>query len=227
MKKGALTVEEHKRTIPTLSDRLWDRIQALGRPVCFGSGETLYLQNAPSGGFFFIESGLVKVSHILDDGSESIVALYGNRDLVGEASALQSDSSPAAVAFTPVRAFLVPTETAYDLISHDPEFARYVVDMLAYKLRMVNARLCTIAGKHSRQRLAATLLLLAEFGVTRDKDGWYVVTHAELASYAGSTRANTTTLLRELAEEGLVATRRGGIRILGPDGLRAISESTE
>ena len=220
-------MEAGKRTIPVPSDALWQRIQALGRPVSFAAGETLYLQNAPSDGFFFIESGLVKVSHILDDGSEAIVALYGSRDLVGEASALQSDSSPAAAAFTPVRAFLVPTATAYDLISHDAEFARYVVDMLAYKLRMVNTRLFTLAGKHSRQRLAATLLLLSELGMERDSAGWYSVTHAELSSFTGATRANTTTLLRELAARGLIATRRGGLRILDPEELRAISESTE
>lgn len=213
-----------ERTIPRLSNHLWQRIQALGRPVRFSPGETIYLQNAPSGGFFFIESGYVKVSHILDDGGESAVALYGHRDLVGEASALESESSPAAVASTAVAAYLIPTETAYDLIASDAEFARYVVDMLAYKLRMANLRLCTIAGKHSMGRLATTLLSLSELGVPQDIEGWYRVTHEELASYAGATRANVTTLLRELATEGLVDTRRGALRILQREKLELLSQ---
>ncbi|MCI8593793.1 MAG: Crp/Fnr family transcriptional regulator [Oscillospiraceae bacterium] len=215
---------EYHRTIPTLSDRLWSVITARGRLTAFPAGQTLYQQNAPSGGFFFLESGCVKVSHVLDNGNESIVALYGPRDLVGEASALERDSSPAAVTVTPVSAWLLPTGEAYRLIEEDGEFARYLVDMLAYKLRMANAHLCTVSGKRGAAKLAATLLLLPELGVSWDKAGWFSITHEELACFTGATRANTTSLLRQFTKAGLVDSRRGGLRLLNAEGLMELAE---
>ena len=215
---------DYHRSIPVLSDRLWDMVSALGRPVSLPAGHVLYEQNAPSGGFFFLRSGRVKVSHILDDGSESIVALYGPRDLVGEASALQRDSSPAAIAMTEVTAWLLTAEQADKLLASEPEFARYLVAMLAYKLRMANAHLCTVTGKRGDAKLAATLLLLPELGVPWDGNGWFLITHAQLACFTGATRANTTLLLRRFCRSGLVESRRGGLRILDPSRLRDLSE---
>lgn len=214
----------YQRTIPRLSDRLWAVVTRLGRRIPFSEGQVLYEQNAPSGGFFFLESGRVKVSHILDDGSESIVALYGPRDQVGETSALESDSSPAAIAMTPVTAYLLTTSQAEQLIQEDGEFAHYLVDMLAYKLRMANAHLCTVSGKRGDAKLAATLLLLPELGVPWDADGWFSTTHAQLACFTGATRANTTLTLRRFAAAGIVAIQRGKLRILNSSRLRELSE---
>ena len=215
---------EYRRTIPRLSDQLWGVVTGAGHLISLPAGQVLYQQNAPSGGFFFLETGQVKVSHILDDGSESIVALYGPRDMVGETSALESDSSPAAIAVTPVTAWLLATGQAERLVLEDPEFARYLVDMLAYKLRMANAHLCTVTGKRGDAKLAATLLLLPELGVPWDHDGWFSTTHAQLACFTGATRANTTLSLRRFAKAGLVEMQRGKLRMLDPSRLRELSE---
>lgn len=208
-------------TMPRVSPELWERILACSSQVFFPAGSVIYLQDSATDGFFFIDRGTVRVYQVLEDGTDVTIEFFSDRRMFGEASAFSGDlSSPMAAAQTDVTARFIPTARAFSLLETDPEFAVFVVAGLVHKLRVATSQLGSVAGKRVSSRLTEALLSLDNYGVQRDAEGWYRISHAELASLISTTRANTTVLLNRLCAQGLVETRRRGIRILSPQGLR-------
>jgi CRP/FNR family transcriptional regulator len=185
----------------------------------------LYWQNSPSPGIYCVESGSVRVFQILDNGMESILNNVVGRTMVGEVSALNGEiTSPAAIALTDVRAYLLPTETVRELIAANPGFAQFVVDSLVHKLRILTDQFGAVSGKKVLCRLATILCMLDSYGVPCTQDRWFTITHAELAGLISTTRPNVTALLNRLADQGLIELRRNMVRILDKDGLAQLGE---
>lgn len=208
---------------PMMSEKLWQYLSHFGRLLHFQSGQTIYCQNNASEGIFCIESGRVKVSQILDDGTEAIFAQFSKYCMFGEASALGGNiGNPMAVALTPVTVLLIPTYRIQELLTN-PEFAWFLSNTLVHKLSAINRQLSAIAGQRVLCRLSSTLLLLDYYGIPRDEtQTWFLVTHAELASLIGTTRSNVTVLLNRLSQQNLVEQKRNRLRILDPGELNKL-----
>lgn len=223
-----LEEKDPRQLPPHFSDRLWELITQVGTPVKFRRGEMLYWQNSPSPGLFCVRSGQIKVFQILDNGMESILNNAVKWTVVGEVSAFNGEvSSPSAIAQTEVSAYLIPTEKARELIASNGEFALFMVDSLVHKLRILTDQFSAVSGKRVLCRLAAVLRILDSYGVPCDADGWFTVTHAELASLISTTRPNTTALLNQLESQNLIELKRNMVRVLDKEGLVRLSEYEE
>jgi len=202
-------------TIPLASPELWERIVANSSAIFFPAGSVIYMQDSATEGFFFVEKGTVRVFQIMEDGADVTTEFFSAKSMFGEASAFSGDlSSPMAAAQTDVAVRFIPTSKAFTLLETDPEFAIFVVAGLVHKLRVATSQMGSVAGKRVSARLAEALLGLERYGVTKDSEGWYRISHADLASIISTTRANTTVHLNQLSSLGLIATRRLGIKIL-------------
>lgn len=213
------------RTMPRAGDALWQRIVRSGSLLSFSAGSVIYLQNAATDGMFFVEKGTVRVFQQMADGTDVTTEYFTERQLFGEASAFSGDfSSPMAMAQTDVTLRFLSKSQAMDMIETDSEFAVLVIAGLTHKLRTATDQMASVAGSRVSDRLTDALLNLENYGVSRDAEGWYSISHESLASLISTTRANTTVQLNRLAQEGLIAMRRKGIKILSPEGLSAFQE---
>ena len=227
----ALTFKKSKRAAritPRLTDELFELVKKEGRPVKYRQGEFLYYQNSSSPGIFCIESGKVKVFQIAGSGSETLLRIVTERAILGEASTFDgAESSPAAIALSPVTAYVVPQEKAEELIRKNGEFALFIVHSLIHKLKAQSDQLEKIAGIKVMKRLAAILCTLDYYGIPKDKDGWFQISQTELAGIVSTTRPNMTVLLNRLAEQGLIELKRNMIRLTGEEKLEQLSLLSE
>ena len=210
---------------PQPSDRLWSQIKETGKPVSFRSGEYLYPQNESSPGAFFIERGSVKIFRIMDNGIESILRVARERNVLGEVSAINGEeSSPAAVALTDVTAYLISTDKMHEMIRSNGDFALYMVNNLAYKLKGQTDQLGNVSGKKVASRLAATLCTLDYYGIPLDDKGWFSISHAELAGIIGATRPHVTAVLGRFKKEKSIEIKKNKVRILSREKLQKTAE---
>jgi len=224
MLKGLYMDIEYNPPRPCFSEELWNEIIKYGIPLSFDTGEFLYYQNTPSPGIYCVETGRVKVFQILSDASESILYTVSDRTLFGEASSFNgSVISPAAVAVSPVKTYLLTVEKARELIRTNGEFAILVVDSLVHKLRVINEQFGVVSGKKVMSRLTNILLRLDEFGIPKNEDGFYQIKQSELASVIHTTRPNATVLLNQLAGKGFIELKRNSIKLVNTEELEIIS----
>ncbi len=210
---------------PRMDPALREEVAPLCRPVEFAPGQALYLQDNRPEGLYLILSGRVKVIQILADGTETVLAFFTGGNMVGEVSALSGAMAwPSAVALTKMQALLMPTDRARALLRENGEFAAFLTDCLVHKLRIVSRQFGVTAGRRVQGRLAVLLPYLAAHGIPQDKAGWFAVSQEDVAGLIGTTRPNASALLKDFARLGLIETGRGRLRILDPDGLRAIAE---
>ena len=101
------------------------------------------------------------------------------------------------------------------LAEHEP-FRTYVFGLFAERISELMQLVEAVAFQRLDQRLAA--LLLGKGRVIR-------TTHQVLAEELGSVREIVSRLLKNFADQGLVALERERIEILNPQGLRAIAEN--
>lgn len=210
-----MILSENRNSSPVPSDELWKLIKQEGSYVSFRQDEYLYLQNEPSPGVFFLESGKVKIFRIMDNGIESILRIASGKTIIGEISGFNGeDSSPAAIAISPVTAYKIPIARSRELIRENGDFALFMVDTLIYKIKGQSDQLGNVSGKKVENRLAMMLCTLDYYGIPSDKDGWFIISHAELAGLTGATRPHITAILNRFKEKQLIELKRNRIRIL-------------
>lgn len=217
---------KYTRIPPRLTDDLWAVVKSEGQQVSYSQGEFLYHQNSISPGIFCIESGKVKVFQITGNATETILRIVTEGSLLGEASTFDgAESSPAAIALSPVTAYILTKEKASGLIRTNGDFALFFVHSLVHKLKAQSDQLEKISGEKVLRRLASILCTLEYYGIPQDEEGWFNITQTELAGIVSTTRPNMTVLLNRLRDKDLVEIKRNMIRITDRARLEDLSAS--
>jgi CRP-like cAMP-binding protein len=106
------------------------------------------------------------------------------------------------------------------LVVEQPRVALRMMEVLAQRLALAEARLEEMAYRGVAARIAAVLLRLE-----RERSGTTVaITHQELGDMIGALRETVTKTLDEFQDHGLVELGRGKITLRDPTALRALLE---
>lgn len=138
-----------------------------------------------------IQKGILAQTMVHQDGSEVLLGLFGVEQLV--------IPHPSDTCYIQLIAYtnLVATIKPWELGSHDSDF----LEKLRSRLQQMEAWAAMQARPHLDQRVLGILSLLAEqFGVTTP-EGQVVdvrITHSQLASAVGATRATITRTIGDL-----------------------------
>ena len=175
---------------------------------------TLFMAGDPGDGCYRIEDGLLKVTMVSRSGSERILAFLGPGSIVGELSII--DGLPRSATVVAVRdatlSFL--GRAAFETFARNhPDVYKYLVRLLAERLRETDAVVAAGSFLPLRGRVALTLLELADnFGhdvgsgriVIRQKIG-----QSDLAAMAGIARENVSRILNDWKRRKLVSRLSG------------------
>jgi CRP-like cAMP-binding protein len=153
----------------------------------------------------------------LSDGSAIEVSTVGNQGMA-VVSAFLDPAAPAnadTICQVPGQVYVIPADTFRESVDALPDLRRQCLRYAAALLTQVGQAVACSRLHPSGQRCARWLLMTH----ARVRADDIPLTHDFLAFMLGVRRASVTNALATLAADGLIATRRGSIRILDREGL--------
>lgn len=187
-------------------------------------GAVLFHEDSAATEVFLIQKGRVKITSTSESGRETLLAVRGPGDLLGEISALDgARRSAAATAIDSVELVAVTAEVFVDVLGRHPGAGLALVRVLTGRLRDADRKRAEFGTADASVRVARRLLELADrYGVVTD-EGVRIdlaLTQDELASWTGASREAVAKALRALREDGTVATGRKSVIVTDLEGLR-------
>jgi len=197
---------------------------SLGREREYPPGAALSVEGDPVTHVFVLLDGWIKVSTVTADGRESVLALRGAGDIVGETAGVTTGIRNATMqAVVTVRALIVGYDRfSFYLDTHQGGNRAYR-RVIIHRWREAEAMLRVRAVTNGAQRLAGLLLGLAE-RLGGKPEGVIEIalplSQDELASLAGTSRATVARALNAWRKRGLIRTGQRRITLTDVQGLR-------
>jgi CRP/FNR family cyclic AMP-dependent transcriptional regulator len=200
--------------LSSLPEHLATDLFRAATPARLRADEVLFMAGDAGDGCYRVEDGLLKVTMLSRAGSERILAFLGKGAIVGELSIIDGLPRSATVVAVRDAALSFLSRAAFeDFAKHHPEIYKYLVTLLATRLRETDSVVAAGSFLPLRGRVAVTLLELAQdFGqdvgsgriVIRQKIG-----QADLAAMAGIARENVSRILNDWKRRKLVSRLSG------------------
>lgn len=183
--------------------------QVRAQPVLeLPAGVALFEEHSPCAGFPLVLGGAVEVHKQAANGRRLRLysVLPGESCVITQACLLGQVAYRArGVTREPSRLRVLPTPLFDALLAQHPPFRRFVFGLFAERMAELMTLVEEVAFQRLDQRLARVLI---------ERGPLLKTTHQGLADDLGSVREIVTRVLREFAEEGLVALRRECVEVL-------------
>jgi CRP-like cAMP-binding protein len=189
-------------------------------------GAYLILEGDRSDHVLMLRSGRLKIVRTAADGRQTLVAVRGPGELVGELNALAGSDAPRAasvVALDDVVVQSIPVAEFLRFLEQNASVSFALLRQLAARLREATTRHADAGGYDVLHRLARALVDEAERNGRDVEAGTLVGTGLSQEDLAGLVAASPKSVSRSLAvlrSRGLVSTGRRSIVIRDLEGLR-------
>ncbi len=178
---------------------------------CFPKDSIIFAPGDAPEALYVLRSGLVKLTHVSEDGQESILRVFGPGDVFGELLLAVRARPFLATALTSCVVTVVQGKTFLQLLSTIPKIGFNFIGVLSRHLAEMALDRAQASHKWSCDRLVLTLLKLSKaHGEEREGRTSIVLplTHQILADMIGTSRETVSRHLARLQREGIV-TQRG------------------
>jgi CRP-like cAMP-binding protein len=196
----------------------------------YAAGDRVYHAGDEATHLFVLAAGRVKLQRTSPAGQDVLVDVVVPGGLFGSLSTLGDPTYPdTAEALTVACALHIGAEEFRAVLTRHPPVALAVLDDLAHRLERAHQSVRRLSGDTVEQRVAATLLGLAD-KVGQPRDGAVLLqlplTRADLAAMTGSTTESVSRAMSRLRRAGLVETGRRWTAITDRDGLASRAATT-
>ena len=181
--------------------------------------QPVYAEGDPSGYFYILAEGSVKIGAHHPDGREVIKQVLHPRMVFGE-MALMDPREPhrnSATALAPVTGiYQISVERFRSLMDRNPQLAMGVVSMIGMKLRQTESQLESLIFKDARARIIDFILANAEAcgrQVGFETLFKHALTQQDIANYTGTSRQTVTAVLNDLRKQNKIYFTRNSILI--------------
>ena len=190
------------------------KLFADAKPVKLAADEVLFLAGDPGDGCYRLDQGLLKVSMIAASGAERILAIVGPGGIVGELSTIDGLTRSASVAALRDSELTFVSRSAFTAFAEKhPEVYRYLVTLLAARLRGADSVLAAGSFLPLKGRVARALLDLSEaFGQDVGQGRILIrqkLSQSDVAAMAGIARENVSRILNDWIREKLISRLSG------------------
>ena len=194
-------------------------LKKLGQLKRFQKGEMLFSAQDESNGFYYVESGEIRVYKMDELGKEAEVVRLGPGGFLGEAIVFVSSLFPVfAQAVTNADVLFFAKKKINLEMAKDPGLAMYFVDLLARKCVVLSNRIESLGLRTVRQRLIR--YLLSECSEERRCLVELKVKKGELAKILGTISETLSRNLKQMQEEGLIEVEGNKVKIKNCPALR-------
>jgi CRP/FNR family transcriptional regulator len=182
------------------------------------AGDALFQTGDVGDGCYRLDKGLLKVILISPQVRERIVAIITPGSIVGDLAVIDGLPRSASVhAITDCELRRLSRAAFERLAQEHPEIHRYLVKLLAARLRQADDMIASLAFLPVKARVAQALLSLAKnLGEKTDSGAVLIprmINQADIAAMAGVARENTSRVLSEWERKKLVTKSSGSYRI--------------
>ncbi|CEK12472.1 Crp/Fnr family transcriptional regulator [Chthonomonas calidirosea] len=192
----------------------------------FTAGHYVLFQGDTGDALYLILQGTVKVFLNLSDGSEVFLALLGTSDVFGEMSLIDASGRSANVLTREPTKLLIMVQPLFNhLLDRSPSFGRNMLQLLARRLRMANARIRAHCTLDIYGMVAYQLLEFAALYGEKYPDGSIYIpvrlTQTDLAQLVGASRERVNQVMVAYRKTKILKTETDfRITIYKPDELR-------
>lgn len=180
----------------------------------FKSGQIIFYQGNDPMGLYTIQSGLIKLESVSNDGSAHTLRLMGPGQAVGYRSLFAGGTYQAsAVAVEDGQICFIPKTVLFSVIEKNPKAALNLLGQLSKDLRTAEEKWITQIDKDASERVAEALLFLND----HFKDQQW--TRREIAEWAGTTPETVMRTLSQFEKEGWIQPKGRLYLILQPEKL--------
>lgn len=175
------------------------------------AGEIVFVQGDPCDDLFYIHSGIAKVYVVSKSGREAVIITLGAGDFFGEGALLDTARRVATVStITPCTVERVDVAEAWQRIRTDQNFAKKFMDFLVTRNRRYFIDLSDHHFHSTEQRLARTLLRLAEGLSGESREALSPrISQETLADMIGTTRSRVNFFMNKFRRLGMIEYRSG------------------
>jgi CRP/FNR family transcriptional regulator, nitrogen oxide reductase regulator len=224
-----LQVLAHARYFAGLGEAELDSIDRRMVSLSWAAGDPLYFAEDPAQHLYVLAEGRVKIAQPTADGGEVITDLIVPGELFGTLGTLGQPVYPeSAVALTTTCALRIDPESFRSVLTEHPQVTLRVLDDVAARFQRTRSRIGQQAGAPVAQRVASTLLELAD---TLGRDSAHrgtvlqiPLSRTDLAAMAGSTPESVSRVMSRMRKDGVVDSGRRWTSILDRERLEQIAQ---
>ena len=167
----------------------------------FPAKHPLIKEGEKSNLLYFILEGSLRVYKVSQEGEEINLNICGTGDIVGEMAIIDKIPRSASVeTLQATKALILKGEDFIKILRVYPEIAIVMLSELNKRIRNIDQNVEDILTKNLRERTWKTLLTLSNYFPKRK----VLMSHEELASIVGATRARITEILDLLEKENKI-----------------------
>ena len=198
-------------------------------PIILKKNEFLFFEDDPVQEIILIDAGKVKIGHYDRDGNESVIAILGKGDVLGQMGLLGEKHHHvfAEVVEEGTQICRMNIDKAKELTRDYINFAIEMNRRIGGHIRKLERRIEILLFKDIKLRMLELLVDMAnEYG--RERDGILLISHnltqSDFAALAGTSRKSASLILNELEAQGLIQFNRKQIFIPELGKLKAESQ---
>jgi CRP-like cAMP-binding protein len=189
----------YRKTCRNIYQNIPAQLLGSSAKISLKKGEHLHSKNDKARGFYFIEKGLIALTDVSPNGSESLFRVFSDDFFVGYRTFAEGDSYHAsALALTDSTVYRLPFANIEQIQEQYPEVLIHLIKMLSVDLRISEERFNDITGKRVMSRIIDSLIFLKQ----RRPD--YQWTGREIGEFCGAKTETVTRTFTKLEELGLI-----------------------
>ena len=194
----------------------------------YPKGHTIFFEEDPGDAVYFIHEGMIKISKHATGGQVKILAILKKGDYFGEMSVLDDEQrSATATVLTDAKVFVIYRKELLGILKDHPEVALQIIKTLSGRMRAANSQIEQLTFYTTQQRLAHTLLKLADDFPLPTESGHEVfhfnLTHQDLADLCGMSRETCTRYLNKIETDGLIRIKKPKVHLMDRGGLMNVA----
>jgi len=200
------------------------RVVEFAVPRRFAAQQVIFREGDSSDTCYVVRSGHARAVRENIDGRTITLAHFGPGDIFGELAMFDDERRSATVdTLDAVEAVAIAGSDMRRLLRQHNDISAKLVTVLARRLRDANERLARQSFQTVQSRVAVVLLQLVEQAQSEGagvKDVLVVITQADIAQLAGSSRESASRFLAVLERAGIITQGRGRITVHDPEALK-------
>ncbi len=220
----AIDLLAHVPVFETLAPRELTRVAAVSVRRSFDAGEVIFREGDASDTCYIVREGHARAIRAHGDGRTLTLAHFGPGDIFGELAMFDDERRSATVeTLDRLDTLAVLGPDMRRLLREHPDIAVKLVISLGRRLREANERIARQSFQTVQSRVAGVLgqlVIQAQAEGAGDRDVLVVVTQADVAQLAGSSRESASRFLAVLERAGIVTQGRGRVVVHDPEALK-------
>jgi CRP-like cAMP-binding protein len=205
-----------------------DRVTASFQQADYAAGETIHYSGDPAVRLSIVAAGMVKLVRPTVEGRDVLLDILGPGDYFGSLAELgDTIYREDAIAQTQCCILYATADEFRQLLQRYPPVALATLDLVAGRLRSAQATIEQISAYPVNQRVAATLLKLAD-RIGRQDDGATLIemplSRQDIADMTGATVETVSRVMSEFRRSGLIESGRRWIAIRDRDALETVAQ---